>query len=702
MAEFPVATQDQPQTPQLTPDEMVVKLGQTLRRRFDEYVRDRRMAELKWLQNARQFLGEHDPEVKAALDATRSRAYPRLTRVKVMSMVARLMNLLFPTSEKNWTLAPSMVPNLAPEDLQLVLEQLAADAGNELEDSAVEEAIRKFAQDRADNLCNEVQDQLDELGGDKTLDYVALCKMVILSAVQYGCGVMKGPFVREQPVRRWTKDPATNTYTATMDQAKRPMFEFVSVWDYYPDLSAKTFAQMDGQFERHIMSRHQLRKLADRSDFRGDAILKYLAEHQQGNYKRQPHEVELKAMGVQNFVGDQNGRKYEIIQWHGYVAGTELAAGGVDVPENMRTEELMADVWMIDETVIKVDLDPWVEADTNYHVTMYHQFIFEHDETSLLGNGLPSIMRDSQMGATAATMLLMDNASVACTPSAEVNVDRLYPGQDQTTITPFKVWYTEGVGPEAANQAVRPISYDAHIPELLQIIEMFDSRADQETFVGPQTGGDQQKGPSEPFRTAAGASMLRGDAALPFKDVVRNFDSFTRSVISALVAFNHLFSNRTDIIGDFQIVARGASSLVAKEVRGLQVDNMMATLHEEDMPYVDRFELLKERFATRDLPRHVIVSDEEAVRIKQSRAEEAEKTAAQQEEMVRAEVRKVLAETVKNLTQAEKNSANAAGEQVNTMLETLERGLSIETGGGEKPAGGAAPAKKRPAGSKAA
>lgn len=698
MAEFPVTTQEQ--APQLTSDEVLVKLGQTLRRRFDEYVRDRRLAELKWLQNARQFLGEHDPDVKASLDATRSRAYPRLTRVKVMSMVARLMNLLFPTSEKNWTVAPTIVPNLAPEDLNTVLQQLAADVGNELLDSEVEEAIRKFAQNRADNLCNEVQDQLDELGGDKTLDYVAMCKMVILSAVQYGCGVVKGPFVRVQPTRRWTKDKATNVYTAVMDQTKRPMFEFVSLWDYYPDLSAKTFAQMDGQFERHVMSRHQLRKLADREDFLGDAIKQYLMDHAAGNYKRLPHEVELKSMGVQNFVGDQNGRKYEVIQWHGYVSGAELAAGGVDVPEEMRAEEVMADVWLIDETVIKADLDPWVEVDTNYDVAMYHQFIFEHDETSLLGNGLPSIMRDSQMGATAATMLLMDNASVACTPSAEVNMDRLYPGQDQTTITPFKVWYTEGLGQEATIPAVRPISYDAHIPELLQIIEMFDNRADQETFVGPQTGGDQQKGPSEPFRTAAGASMLRGDAALPFKDVVRNFDSFTRSVISALVAFNHLFSNRSDIKGDFQIVARGASSLVAKEVRGLQVDNMMATLHEEDMPYVDRFELLKERFATRDLPRHVIVSDEEAVRIKKSRAEEAQKTAVQQEEMVRAEVRKVLAETVKNLTQAEKNSAAAAGEQVNTLLETLERGLSIEAGGSEGSSGGTPAAKKRPASSK--
>lgn len=679
MADLPIPA-EQPQAPTPLPrnTEALDALGRTLTTRFQDYARDRRLAELKWLQNARQFLGVHDPEVEQLLDKNRSRAYPRLTRVKVMSMVARLMNLLFPTSETNWTVQPTPVPNLSPEDLRTVLDQLATELGQGAgpDGEAIEEAIRAFAAERAANLTKEIQDQLDELGGDKSLDYVSMCKMVVLSAVQYGCGVVKGPFVRMQQVRKWNKDMATNTFTATAVQMPRPMFEFVHLWNYYPDMSAKTFTQMDGQFERHIMSRHQLRKLAEREDFFGDVILEYLNTNTDGNYKRLPHEVELKALGVQNFVGDQNGRKYELLQWHGYIYGTDLRNVGVDVPEDQMSEDVMADIWTLDGKVIKADMDPWTEVDTGYDVDMYHHFIFEHDETSLLGNALPNIMRDSQLGATAATMLMMDNASVACTPSAEINVDRLYPGQDTTAITPFKLWYTEGGGVEASQPAIRPIAYSAYISELLSIIKMFDERADQETFVGPQTGGDMQKGPSEPFRTAAGASMIRGDAALPFKDVVRNFDSFTRTVITALVAFNHRFPSRPEIMGDFQIVARGATSLVAKEVRGMQVDTMMQTLTPEDMVYVDRFQLLKERFATRDLPRDALVSDEEAKRIEQQSAEAAAKRAQQMVEMVTAEIRKTLGDALKAVTQADKNAAAASAAQVNTVLDTLERGAA--------------------------
>ena len=50
---------------------------------------------------------------------------------------------------------------------------------SDLTDEVIEEAITHFAEERAKNLSVEIEDQLDELGGDKTLDYIALCKMVV-------------------------------------------------------------------------------------------------------------------------------------------------------------------------------------------------------------------------------------------------------------------------------------------------------------------------------------------------------------------------------------------------------------------------------------------------------------------------------------------------------------------------------------------
>lgn len=662
----------------VNPDMMRI-LGTRLSALFTTYENDRRLCELKWLQNARQYLGILDPQVEAKLDPNRSRAYPKLTRVKVMSMVARLMNLLFPTSEKNWTVQPSPVPNLDPKDLQMVLTELAKAKGNDLTDDTIEEAIMEFAKARATNLSKEIEDQLDELGGDRSFDYIALCKRVVISAVSYGCGVLKGPFVRTQQQRTWKRNPITNVFEFTTVDAMRPQFEHVSIWDYYPDLSAKTFAQMDGQFERHVMSRHQVRKLADRLDFFGDAIKTYLAGHPVGNYKRRMHEMELKSMGVQNLVQDQDGRKFELLEWTGFISGHELQGAGINVKPEMLSEEVEAEVWLLDGVVIKCDLDPWAEMQSGYRVNMYHQFIFEYDETSLLGNALPAIMRDSQMGVTASTMLMMDNAGVACTPSVEINTDLVRMDKDAESIHGYQTWFREGLGPDAQYPAVRPIKYDAHIDELLKIIDKFENFADQETFVNAQTGGDMQDGPSEPFRTVAGASMLRGDAALPFKDVVRNFDVFTESVLTSLVAFNEQFNPKPSIKGDFQVIARGATSLIAKEVRGIAIDTMVQTTTPEDSKYFDRFKLLKERVAVRDLPRDVLVSDEEAARIKKADQDAAAKAAQTQDELVRAEIRKLLGDALKAVTQSDKNTAAAAAENTNIILGALEHDLDRQT-----------------------
>ena len=177
------------------------------------------------------------------------------------------------------------------------------------------------------------------------------------------------------------------------------------------------------------------------------------------------------------------------------------------------------------------------------------------------------------MMVAAAVRMLLDNASVVCGPNLELNTDLLRLDQDLSAISAYKVWYREGQGPEAQWPAVRNVQIDAHLDELLKVVELGLRFADSETFVGPATGGDMEKQPSEPMRTAAGASMLRGEAALPFKDVIRSFDTFTQSVINSMVLFNRVFNPTQAPDGDYDVAARGATSLMAKELRGMQADS---------------------------------------------------------------------------------------------------------------------------------
>jgi hypothetical protein len=665
------------------------ELGATLNRLFEQYASDRQNVELKWLKNLRQYLGVYDPEIEKQMSGSRSKAYPRITRVKCISVLSRIMNLMFPGNERNWMIKASPSADMSPEDVQLAIQremqkQQEANVQTQMSDDMVEAAVQRLADERATGLAKVIDDQLQEIGGDQTQDYISLNRKVVQSGILYGLGCLRGPFVRPVQSTRWQMTPQGPQ--SVVKTTYKPMFEFLSVWDFYPDMAAKNFMTMDGYFTRLVMSRAQLRALADRQDFFPSVIRSYLnGPGQNGNYKARTFETTLRSMGTAQNVNDQkaDSQKYEIICWYGPVSGKMLAAAGVDVPPDRHADDIDAEVWMVDGHVIKADINQWRKI--GVEMRTIHTFLFDEDDTSPIGEGLPNVVRDSQMSIAASTRMLLDNASVVCGPNLEANTDLLRPDQDITSVHAYKIWYREGTGQDANVPAIRNVNIDSHLDELLKSIDLFMRFADMETFVGPATGGDFQKGPSEPFRTAAGASMLRGDAALPFKDIVRSFDFFTQSVIHSLVLFNKKFNPDLAPPGDYNVIARGATSLIAKEIRGMQVDLLATSLTDTEREHVDERKLVEARFAVRDMAEMLLPMDE-VLRNRASRQQAMEEERVLQKQMAEAQLRKSLADAYKGIAQGNKNAANADAAKVSAALDVLERGLGV---GSEEEAGGA-------------
>lgn len=665
----------------------LTQLGQNLDKRFRQYANDRFVAEQRWLRNLRQYLGQFDPEIEKELGVNRSRAYPKVTRVKCVSILSRIMDLMFPGNERNWSIGASPSPDMDVEDVQaawqaaMKRDQAAGvplpDMQSEEMDEYVTAAVQALAVSRAEKLSVLLDDQLQELGGDQTYDYVQLNRQAIRSGIIFGLGVLRGPLARQVESTTWAisqGQPKPKRSTAY-----KPMFEFVPVWDFYPDMSAKK--GFEEYFTRVVMSRAQVRSLAGREDFFGDLVRKYLADHSAGNYRPQTFETELRTMGVKTVVNDMapETMKYEVIVWNGPVSGEFLRLAGCDVPNEKMGDDLDAEVWLIEGHVIKAMLNPWGNVD----VKTIHTFLFDEDDASCIGQGVPNIMRDSQMSIAAATRMLLDNASVTCGPQLELNYSLLRMDQDLDSTAAYKIWKREDDGSASAQYpAVRNVQIDGHMDELLKMIELFMKFADMETFVGPATGGDMDKAPSEPMRTAAGASMLRGDAALPFKDIIRSFDMMTMSVIESLVQFNRKFNPKLVPAFDHNVIARGATSLIAKEVRGGQVDMLAATLQPEERIHVDMRKLVKARFDVRDLG-DLLVTEAEAGRRQQAQDQQASQQTQQQTEMLNAEIRKALSDAMKNIAQAQKNSAAANAATVKSTLEILAQGISHELDSGE-------------------
>lgn len=663
--------------------ETLKRLGTSLSGVFDRYASDRNAAEQKWLRNLRQYLGIYDPEIEQALGAKRSKAYPKLTRIKCISVLSRIMNLMFPGNEKNWSLHASPNADMDPAEVQQAVQRMmekAQAAGGQppqLDNAMVQMAVNELAEERAKHLEVWIDDQLQEIGGDQTQDYVSLNRAVLRSGIVYGVGLLRGPFVRTGKSATWGLGEGGQAM-ATTNETFKPQYEFLSVWDFYPDMSAKTFSQMDGYFIRMVMSRAQLTALARRDDFIPPVIKSYLRSNPTGNYKARSYETLLRSMGVRENVSETAradvGGKYEVLIWNGPISGEYLRAAGAEVSEDMLTEDVEAEVWMLDGKIIKADMNQWRKL--GLEVKTIHPFIFDEDDTSPVGNGLPAVMRDSQMSLCATTRMLLDNASVVCGPNLELNTDLLRADQDMTAIEAYKIWYREGDGQSAQYPAVRNVTIDSHLPELLNSIELFQKFADSETFVGPATGGDMDRQKSsEPMRSAAGASMLRSDAALPFKDIVRSFDQFTMSVIYSIVQFNRKFNPHAAPEGDYNVVARGASSLVAKEIRGMQLDQLAATLTDEEKLHVNPRKMARARFEVRDLD-DMLVSETEAENNRRGREASQAEAAQAQKNMMEAEIRKALSDAFKNISQGQKNSAAADAATVKAALDLLERGLN--------------------------
>jgi hypothetical protein len=122
------------------------------------------------------------------------------------------------------------------------------------------------------------------------------------------------------------------------------------------------------------------------------------------------------------------------------------------------------------------------------------------------------------------------------------------------------------------------------------------------------------------------------------------------------------------------VIARGATSLVAKEVRGMQTDILAQTLTPEDRDWIDEEAFLRQRFSTRDMG-GLMLPKETAMLNRAARLSAATEMHQLEKKQMEADFRKTLSEAMKNIAQAIKNQAGADAATANTALAVLEVGL---------------------------
>ena len=564
-------------------DADVSKIIPFITERFQRSEDYRYQDEERWLRAYRNYRGLYGPDVQFT-EAEKSRVFIKVTKTKTLAAYGQIVDVLFANHRFPLSIEPTELPEgvvsdvhfdpKEPEQLrsetaltspygfagdgqdlppgataQSLLDKLGG-MSNKLE--PVEDKLKEGpgktptavtfspAMVAAKKMQKKIHDQLEESGATKHLRNSAF-EMAL-----FGTGVMKGPFASDKEYPNWNEDGEYDPVFKTV-----PQVEHVSVWNFYPDPDANNMDEAQYIIERHKMSRSQLRNLKKRPYFRSQVIDEAIRVGE--NYTKKYWEDDLS-----DYAPEHGIERFEVLEYWGMVDTEMLEEQGVDIPKELKDfDELQANVWICNNKLIRMVLNPFKPAKIPYHAAPY-----ELNPYSFFGVGIAENMDDTQTLMNGFMRMAVDNAVLSGNLIVEVDETNLVPGQD-LSLYPGKVFRRQGGAP---GQAIFGTKFPNVSSENMMLFDKARVLADEST--GFPSFAHGQTGVSGVGRTASGISMLMGAAAGGTKTVIKNVDDYLlRPLGEGFFRFNMQFDFDPDIKGDLEVKARGTESLMANEVR---------------------------------------------------------------------------------------------------------------------------------------
>lgn len=586
-------------------NERIAALVEELSNEAHKRVRRRAVIDKRWIEDLEQYHGQYDSETLTKLkkDKGRSTVFVNKTRAKTEALVARIYDTLFPTDGRHWDIGPTPVPEMAREEEKINRAMEAAvkherEAEADLEDAEMREDMRQehaseefsdkaLAVENAKAERSDIQNALDALeelrraARDqsrlmrdemddhlKACSYAAVCRDVIEDAAKLGIGIMKGPVLSPRVHRRWAR--SGDVFEQEQISDLRPAFERVDPWSFYWDPDVRKVEDGEGNFERHLMNRKQLRKLSRRPDMDKSAIRALLEEEPKENAPS----AWAQLYSITDDESHQVKGKYQVWEYTGPLDAKKLMALALDYSDMEMAgvaqevdplDEVHVRIWFCQNEILSFALHPMDSCECLYSV-----FVLVPSETSVAGYGMPRMVRDPQRVINAAWRLQMDNARISAGPQVLTNKSKVSPanGTNDYTLEPFKMWDVKDTS--SGKNPFDVVHIDFNQSLIANIIAMATEDMDEVSGQPLIAQGEQGTGVTQ---TAHGMAILINQANVHLRRYIRNFDDeITVPNMRRLYDFLMQFSDKEEIKGDYEVDARGSSSLV----REMQGPNLMA------------------------------------------------------------------------------------------------------------------------------
>jgi hypothetical protein len=548
-------------------------LASHVRSRWDSSRTAKRDLEERMLQCLRQRNGEYDPDkLQEITEQGGSDIYINLTSVKCRAATSWLRDTLLGTGmDKPWAIAGTPNPTMPPE----ILEELKARLANELmvhmqqggqqptpselramalqmKDEADRE-LREESEDRVSRMERKMEDQLQEGGWHKAFNEF------LDDIVTFPYAVMKGPIKRKRKTLEWKNNELVPVEEIRNEWERvDPFMLYWAPWSW--ELG-------DGYvIERHRMTADDLQTLIDVPGYNNDAIRTVLNDFGTMGMKQWLWTDSSKAQAEGKYVTEAiiSGDLVDALQLWDSVKGSLLIEWGLtekEIPDPALNYP--CEVWLIGNVVIRAVLNYDPLGRKPYYLTSY-----ENLPGSVDGKGVTDLCRDSQAMVNSSARSLANNMGISSGPQVGVNISRLPPGEDITDMHPWKIWQFSQSDYGDNSPPITFFQPNSNANELMAVFEKFSARADEDTMIPRYMTGENTPGAG---RTSSGLSMLISNAGKGIKQVISNIDkNVITPAIERLYQDNLRYSKDPDLIGDVNIVATGASSLVVKEAEAVR------------------------------------------------------------------------------------------------------------------------------------
>ena len=548
-------------------------LAAHVRTRWDSARTAKRTLEDRMLQCLRQRNGEYDPEkLQEIKEQGGSDIYINLTSVKCRAATSWLRDTLLGTgSDKPWAIAQTPNPDMPPEIMQELQARLANElmvhiqqggmqpSPSELRTMALqmkdeaEREMREQSADRVARMERKMEDQLQEGGWHKAFNEF------LDDIVTFPYAVMKGPIKRKRKTLKWQNNALVPVEEIRNEWERvDPFMLYWAPWSW--DLG-------DGYvIERHRLTAEALQALIDVPGYNNDAIRTILNDFGTMGMKQwlwsdsSKAEAEGKDVTESSITGDL----VDALQLWDSVKGSLLLEWGLtekEIPDPALNYP--CEVWLIGNIVIRAVLNYDPLGRKPYYLTSY-----ENLPGSVDGKGVTDLCRDAQAMVNASGRALANNMGISSGPQVGINISRLPTGEDITDMHPWKIWQFSSSDYGDNSPPITFFQPNSNANELMAVFEKFSARADEDTMIPRYMTGENTPGAG---RTSSGLSMLISNAGKGIKQVISNIDkNVITPAIERLYQDNLRYSKDPDLIGDVNIVATGATSLVIKEAEAVR------------------------------------------------------------------------------------------------------------------------------------